>query len=87
MSRKDVEKKAREAYRSARFASLGIELGVSVVVGMLGGWWLDTEFDCRPWGLLGGIMLGFTAGMRSIFRTMRIFSIEGETQEKDQIDD
>ena len=86
MSRKDVEDKAREAYRWARFASLGIELGVSVIVGTVGGWWIDIEFDCRPWGLLAGIALGFTAGIRSIMRTLRIFYAE-ESPQKESSDE
>ena len=85
MSHKDVEEKAREAYRWARFASLGIELGVSVVIGTVGGWWIDIQLDCRPWALLAGVVLGFTAGIRSIMRTMRIFAAE-EKQENQGAD-
>ena len=73
---------SREAYRGARFASLGIELGVSVILGMAGGWWIDTKFDCRPWGLLVGVVLGFSAGIRSIMQTLRIFSLEDDTQKE-----
>ena len=86
MTPKELEEKAREAYKSARFASMGIELGVSVLLGLLGGWWLDIQFDCRPWLLLSGIIVGFAAGIRSIVRTLRIFSREADG-EKQAIND
>ena len=87
MTPKDIEEKAREAYKSARFASMGIELGVSVLLGLLGGWWLDIQLDCRPWLLLLGIVLGFAAGIRSIVRTLRIFSAEAEHDKQALNDD
>ena len=87
MTPKELEEKAREAYKSARFASMGIELGVSVLLGLLGGWWLDIQFDCRPWLLLSGIIVGFAAGIRSIVRTLRIFSREAEDEKQGINDD
>ncbi|MEE2789990.1 MAG: AtpZ/AtpI family protein [Myxococcota bacterium] len=87
MTPEELEAKAREAYKSARFASMGIELGVSVLLGLLGGWWLDIELDCRPWFLLLGIVLGFAAGIRSIVRTLRIFSAEADEDNQVENDD
>ena len=55
----------------ARFGSLGIELALSVVVGMLGGRWLDGKLSTRPWLMLLGLVLGVIAGFRSIIRSVR----------------
>ena len=74
MSRRPLEKQAREAYRMARYASIGLELGVSVIIGMGVGWWADEQLDSSPVGLLIGIGLGFTAAIRSIHRTLSLLS-------------
>ena len=37
MSKNPIEEKARDLYRSGRYASIGLELGVSVVIGILSG--------------------------------------------------
>jgi len=76
-----IEKKTSELYRTARYSSIGIELGISVVIGVLGGWWVDGQLDSSPWGLLIGMALGITAAIRSISRTLRQLSQEeGEIQ-------
>lgn len=55
----------------ARVGSLGIELALSVVVGMLGGRWLDGKLSTAPWLMLLGLVLGVIAGFRSIYRSLR----------------
>ncbi|MFI5308261.1 MAG: AtpZ/AtpI family protein [Polyangiales bacterium] len=55
----------------ARFGSLGIELALSVVVGMLGGRWLDGKLSTAPWLMLLGLVLGVIAGFRSLYRSLR----------------
>jgi len=55
----------------ARVGSLGIELALSVVVGMLGGRWLDGKLSTSPLFTLLGLVLGLVAGLRSILRTLK----------------
>jgi len=76
-----IEKKARSFYRMARYSSIGLELGVSVVIGLLIGWWIDIKFDCGPWGLLGGLGVGFAAAIRSIARTLNELAEEEAAEE------
>jgi F0F1-type ATP synthase assembly protein I len=71
-----LEQKAREAYRTARYASIGLELGISVVLGMLLGYWIDGKLQSSPWGLFCGLGLGMTAAVRSIARTLAALSEE-----------
>ena len=68
--RKRIEKTSREAFRTAKHASVGLELGVSVIIGCLLGNWVDDTYGSKPWGLIGGLILGLAAAVRSIMRTL-----------------
>lgn len=57
--------------RYLRFSSMGIELGLSVMAGLIGGQWLDKKFGTTPWLLLVGLLLGMAAGFRSMWRALR----------------
>lgn len=49
-------------------ASIGIEMGAALVVGMGIGWFLDRTFDTRPWCLVIFTGLGIVAGFRNVLR-------------------
>ncbi len=51
--------------------SIGIELVVSVLLGLGLGYWLDRRFGTSPWLTLVGIVLGSAAGFRSLLRLAR----------------
>jgi len=87
LSKGPIETKAREAYRSARYASIGLELGVSVVLGMLLGYWVDGKLETSPWGLLVGLGLGITAAARSIARTLAALAKEEEDKVRESNED
>jgi ATP synthase protein I len=55
----------------ARVGAVGIELALSVVVGLLGGMWLDKHFSTQPLLTLAGLVLGVIAGFRSLYQTVR----------------
>ena len=81
MRRREVADKTRSIYRSARYASVGLEIGISIVIGMLGGWWIDVKFGFGPWGLMVGLCLGFTAAVRAMLRTYRMIMADHATEE------
>ena len=88
MSNQDpIEKKTAELYRTARYSSIGIELGISVVIGTLGGWWVDSKLESSPWGLLIGMGLGISAAIRSISGTLRQLSQDESENEPDHESD
>ena len=66
-----LEKKTRDAYRSVKYAGLGIELAVFLVAGTLGGNWIDENYGCAPWGILGGVAFGVAGGARTLYRTVK----------------
>lgn len=46
-----------------RYAGLGMEMMMGVLLGVLVGWWLDKKLDWTPWGTIVGSMLGLAGGM------------------------
>lgn len=52
----------------AYFASLGISVALSIVLGLAAGFWLDKIFDTQPVLLLIGLGLGIAAGFSNIIR-------------------
>src|SRR5688500_648351 len=66
--RKQAEAKG-EAYRSLLKTHVGgMEVGLSVVVGALLGYWVDSAWDTSPWGTLAGLGFGIAAGARALYR-------------------
>jgi F0F1-type ATP synthase assembly protein I len=51
-------------------SDLGIELALSVLIGLFAGRWLDGKLGTSPWLMTVLLCCGFAAGLRSIVRTM-----------------
>lgn len=71
MDRKDIEEKTRSGYKALRHSSIGIELAMWIVVGILFGNWIESKWAVAPWGTLGGLMLGIAGGARTLVRALR----------------
>lgn len=54
-----------------RFSAVGLELGFSVVLGLMVGQWLDRKLGTEPWLMLVGLCFGMAAGFRSVYRMLR----------------
>jgi ATP synthase protein I len=52
-------------------ASIGIEMGAALVVGMGIGWFLDRTFKTEPWCLVIFTAFGIAAGFRNMIRAAR----------------
>ena len=66
------------------YSSMGLELGLSIVVGFLIGSWLDKWFGTEPLLLLVFGIAGIIAGYRSIFRLVKRVQADSESgQEND----
>jgi ATP synthase protein I len=61
--------------------TLGLEVALSIMVGLFGGQWLDGRFDTSPWLTLLGSAFGLTAAVRAILRQMRIMKREAAKEE------
>jgi ATP synthase protein I len=53
-----------------RHANIGIEMMVSVLIGVFGGYGLDALFHTKPWLMIVGFILGSVAGFRSLFQLL-----------------
>jgi F0F1-type ATP synthase assembly protein I len=51
--------------------SVGMVLVTAIVLGYLGGNWLDGKFGTRPWFMVVGVGLGTAAGFVALFRTVK----------------
>jgi ATP synthase protein I len=58
-------------FRALSASSVGLELGISVLIGLLIGMWMDRELGTDPWLMLAWLAVGFTAGFRGVLRAVR----------------
>ena len=56
---------------AGRWISIGIQMAVSIVLGLLGGQWLDKKFGTDPWFTLLGILIGAAAAFYDMYRLAR----------------
>ena len=59
------------AFHAFSMASVGLEMGVSVLIGLGIGYYLDREFDTEPLLLLVFLGVGVAAGFKALFRAAR----------------
>ena len=53
---------------TGRYSALGLEMALSVVIGMGIGHRLDRWLGTGPWLMVAWLALGFAAGVRSLYR-------------------
>jgi ATP synthase protein I len=80
-------RRGRALTTAARLASVGIEFALSTVIGMLGGRWLDGKLGTEPWLMIVGLLLGVTAGFRSLIRTAQKANRDSQTPPETKPDD
>ena len=75
LDRRLAEARAREAKPTASDASAesrgwaaGIEFIGCVLIGGFLGWLIDRYAGTAPWAMIGLLLLGFAAGLRSVLR-------------------
>lgn len=61
---------SRRMYHGLSASSVGLELGIAVVIGILGGMWLDSQLGTEPWMMLLLLVLGLVAGFRNVLRAV-----------------
>lgn len=73
-----AEPKARDgkSREESKSWSVAVEFVGAMLVGGLVGWFVDKYAGTAPWGMIGMLLLGFAAGLRSVLRQQK--SIDGE---------
>ena len=65
-----ASRRSKRAYNALSASSVGLELGVAVIVGLLFGMWLDSRAGTTPWLMLLFLVLGLVAGFRNVLRAV-----------------
>ncbi len=60
----------------ARASSIGIEIGVAVIAGLLGGRWADEKLGTSPWLLFLGVAIGSALGLMIVLKTAKALEQE-----------
>lgn len=68
---------SKRMYQGLSASSVGLELGLSVVLALLFGMWLDRKLDTQPWMMLLFLVFGLVAGFRGVLRA--VARVEKET--------
>ena len=68
----------KRAYGALSASTAGLELGISVAVGLLFGYWLDGKLGSDPWMMLLFMVLGLVAGFRGVIRAVQRANKAGE---------
>ena len=64
------------------YGTLGMEVALSVVVGLFGGQWLDKRFQTGGWLTWIGFAYGLAAAGRAIYRAVQKSNREAEELER-----
>ncbi len=60
----------KRAFDALSQSSVGLELGLSVIIGLLIGYFLDARFQSGPWLMLLFLGFGLIAGFRGVLRAV-----------------
>lgn len=66
-----TDKQDRRAFfrELGRYSALGLEMAISVLIGVAIGYYLDKWLGTGPWLMVLWMGIGFAAGVRSLYRT------------------
>ncbi len=65
----------------ASYATVGLEFGLSLLVGLFGGRWLDQKLGTANWLTFIGFGFGMAAGYRAIYRAAKAANRDAEKAE------
>jgi ATP synthase protein I len=51
-----------------RYSGVGLELTGAIAGLALVGYWIDRRFGTKPWGILGGVVIGLVGGLYNLVR-------------------
>lgn len=70
------QERRRLVQQMSGYATVGLEMGISIAVCILGGRFLDHRLDVAPWFVLSGLALGLATAGRILYRAAKRASKE-----------
>ena len=77
-----MENKKKLVREIGRYGTIGLEMVISVVIGLLLGWWMDSLFNTKPWLTLVFMLFGIAAGFKGLFRVLKSIEKDGLTDKE-----
>lgn len=65
------------------YGTVGLDMVLAVVVGLLGGRWLDQRFGTRGWLTVIGFLFGIAASFNILFKAARRLREETEKEDRE----
>jgi ATP synthase protein I len=65
-----------------RYSSIGLELAGAIGGLALVGYWIDGRFGTKPWGMLGGVVIGLVGGLYNLVRESLAAIREGQSEDR-----
>ncbi len=65
-----------------RYSGVGLELAGAVGGLALLGYWIDGHYGTRPWGILGGVVIGLVGGLYNLVRESLDAVREGKEEDE-----
>jgi F0F1-type ATP synthase assembly protein I len=67
------QEKANVYKEYVRASVIGLEVGLSLITGIVGGFFFDRHFKSDPWGIIVGAILGVGAAGKSLYRFSKAY--------------
>jgi ATP synthase protein I len=68
----------------SRYSSVGLELGFSVAIGIVAGYYLDRWLGTSPWLTIFLLLCGVASGFKRIYQVLKSLENEQEKEDKGQ---
>ena len=65
-----ARKSAQNYAQAGPYLTAGTQFAASIIMCLLGGWWIDGKLDTTPLFLILGIFLGAVAGFYNLYKTL-----------------
>ena len=67
-----------------KYSTVGLDLALSILVGLFGGRFLDRKLGTGHWLTIIGLGFGIAAGVRAVWRALQSANREAEEQEREE---
>ncbi|NUP13987.1 MAG: AtpZ/AtpI family protein [Polyangiaceae bacterium] len=66
------------------FGTLGMEIVLSILLGLFAGRWIDGRYGTDPWFTMGGFAFGIALSVHATMRALRSMRAEAAREEREE---